>query len=366
MSGSPKAAEIRLLEPEERRLAEARASKAEEECRRREAASERARIALAEQLRASLAGESESLRSAVRALRAAAPDLSVPGGIPHLEAQIDNIVAFPRRDPASLGAAVSKIRALAAGVAAIGGRIASQEAAIAAETDTIRREIAAEAARLAAVAQSDEPSRQGIVAAVTAELQARLAGFEADEVTMAWCGDEVRAVTDALSALAAANEPDEAACALNARLDAALLTAQDRQLAEERRAHIVAALREGLREQGFQVGEASLVGGGFDSEVAFRAVRADRRWVDVSVPVEGHVFYDVDGAERVTERGADGAAYTRCDETELRLVALHTDLAERFGVATGELFWETKNPAREGQNANALPSGGPSSTRRRG
>lgn len=366
MSGSPTAAEIRLREQEERRLAEERRRNAEEERRRREEAERRARIALTNQLRATLADESTRLRSAVGALRASASEVSIPGGIPHVEAQVDMVVASAGGEPESVAAALGKVRAIARCVAKLGGNVASQAAAIASEQDAIRREAAAEAARLNVAAKSAEATRQGAIAAVTTELRARLAGIEADEVTMAWSGDDVRAVTEAVSGLVAATSPAEAAAALNARLDAALARAQERQLAEERRAYIVAALQEGLREQGFQVGEAALVGTGFNSEVAFRAVRADRRWVDVNVPVEGHVFYDVDGTDRVTERGADGVAYTSCDETEARLEALHADLAERFGIAAGDLFWETKDPNRDRRNANALPTGGPAATRKQG
>jgi hypothetical protein len=366
MSGSPTAAEIRLRQEEERRLAEERRRKAEEERRRREEAERRARIALANQLRATLADESSRLRSAVGALRAGASDASVPGGIPHVEAQIDLLVAGAGSEPETVSAALGKVRAIANSVAKLGGNVASQAAALASEQEAIRREAAAEAARLNVAAKSAEATRQGAVAAATNELRVRLAGIEADDVTMAWSGDEVRAVGEALSALTDAPSPAEIAAALNTRLDAALAQAQDRQLAEERRAYIVSALQDGLREQGFQVGEATLVGSGFDSEVAFRAVRADRRWVDVNVPVEGHVFYDVDGTDRITERGADGAAYTSCDETEARLEALHADLAERFGIAAGDLFWETKDPNRESRNANALPSGGPAATRKQG
>lgn len=366
MSGSPTAAEIRLREQEERRLAEERRRKAEEERRRREAAERRARIALTNQLRASLGDETAQLRSAIGALRASASDAAIPGGIPHLEAQIDMVVAGAGSEPESVSAALTKVRTIARGVTTLRANVASFTAAIDSEQDVIRREAAAEAARLTVAAESAEATRQSIIAALMTELRVRLAGIEADEVTMAWSGDDVRSVAEALSDLPESSSPAEVAVALNRRLDDSLARAQVRQLAEERRAYIVAALQDGLREQGFQVGGATLVGSGFDSEVAFRAIRADRRWVDVNVPVEGHVFYDVDGTDRITERGADGALYTSCDETEARLEALHADLAERFGVAAGDLFWETKDPNRERRNANALPSGGPAATRKQG
>ena len=183
---------------------------------------------------------------------------------------------------------------------------------------------------------------------------------------MTWSGEEVRAVSAAVDTLPTTTDPDEAIKDLGARLDEALAHAQVRQLAEERRAYIVQSLQEGLRKQGFQVGEAVLVGSDLQGEVAFRAVRADSRWVDVNVPPEGHVFYDVDGTDRITEPGADGLHYTSCDETEGRLEALHEDLNQRFGIEAGELFWETKDPNRRQRNAKELPGSGPAATRERG
>lgn len=366
MSGSPKAAEIRLRQEEERRLAEERQRKAEEERRRREEVERRARIVLATQLRLTLLEESARLRSDVGALRVAASDASVPGGIPYIEAQLDVVLADAGSEPETLSVALGNVRAIARSVASLSLHFASQVATIGSEGDTIRREVAAEAARLSLAARSEEAAHRNIIAAATMDLRVRIAGIEADEVAMTWSGDEVRAVVEALSTLADSVSPTRAAAALSTRLDAALERAQERQLADERRAYILAALQQGLREQGFQVGEARLVGSGFDSEVAFRAVRADRRSVDVNIPVEGHVFYDVDGTHRITERGADGVAYTSCVETEARLEALHADLAEHFGIVTGDLFWETKDPSRERLSANALPSCGPAATRKQG
>jgi hypothetical protein len=244
--------------------------------------------------------------------------------------------------------------------------MARQAAALQVEQEALRREAEEEANRLAAAASSARAERHSLVLRLAGALRVRIDGIVADEVTMAWSQPEVEAVQNEIAAIEQAQDPEAVAVALHERLDAALAHAQVRQLAEEKRAYIVAALQDGLRQQGFQVGEAVLVGDSEVGEVAFRAVRADRRWVDVNVPLEGHVFYEVDGIDRITERGADGLSYTSCDETEARLEALHADLADRFGVKAGELFWESKDPNRERRNANALPSGGPSATRKQG
>lgn len=364
MSGSPTIAEIRMREAEERRLEEERRRRAEEERRRREEAERRARLALIAQLRGALDREAAQLRTAVSELRAETQATKGPWSVHHVEPEIE--AARRTADtPEALAASLGTIRAMAASVASLREHLGHRAAALALEQDAFRREAEEEARRLADIGRSRAADRQRQIVLASTELLARIAGIEDDEVTMAWSSAEVEAVRADLGAIEGSADPSASARALHARLDAALEHAQVRQLAEERRAYIVASLQDGLRRQGFQVGAPVLVGAG-EGEVAFRASRADRRWVEVNVPLEGHVFYDVDGTDRIAERGSDGLSYTSCDETEARLEALHADLAERFGIQSGELFWESKDPNREKRNANALPSGGPAATRTRG
>lgn len=366
MSGSPTVAEIRMREAEERRLAEARARRAEEERRVREEAERRARQELAARLRAALDQEAGQLRAALGSLRAEVQAAGSPLSVRHVEPEIEAIRLAGGDSPESLAVAIGKIRAMSAKTADLRATIGRRASALDQDREALRQEAEEEARRLAEATRSQESERQGRAVAASTELRARVAGIEADEVAMTWSAAEVQAVKAAIEELSAAPDPGALGLALAARLDQALAHAQTRQLAEERRAYVVAALQAGLREQGFQVSAPVLVGDEQAGEVAFRAVRADRRWVDVNVPLEGHVFYDVDGVDRVVERGSDGLSYTSCDETEARLEALHADLSDRFGIQAGELFWESKDPNRERRNANALPSGGPAASRGRG
>jgi hypothetical protein len=366
MSGSPTYAQIQLRQAEERRLAEERRRRAEEQRKRREEAERCARIDLANRLCATLATEASRLKADLNALRVAAVEGSLAADVPHMEPQIDAVVAAAVGGPEMVAQALGQVRATAARVTTLRDGLAKQAAAVASIQDDVRREAAQEAARLTEALTSAETSREHVAINLIADLQVRVAGVEADEITMAWSTDEVHAVAVAIEAVRAAQDPQEAARILGERLDQALQHAQVRQLAEERRAYIVSSLQLGLRQQGFQVGDAAIVGDEATGEVAFRAVRADRRWVDVNVPLTGHVFYDVDGTDRVTEFGTDGLAYTSCNETEARLEALHADLDQRFGIEAGELFWESKDPQRQQRNANELPTGGPSATRKRG
>ena len=365
MSGSPTIAEIRMRQEEERRLEDERRRRAEEERRRREEAERRARLALIAHLRGSLDDEVSHLQTELATLRAEVHASGSPFNIHLVEPEIRAAQEAANR-PEALAAALGQVRAIAASVSELHAHVAREAAALSSEQEALRLEADAEAQRLVDATTSGEAEHERQVLQVTGELRVRLEGVEADEVTMTWSRAEVEAVRTAMVEIERAQHPESLAAELHRRLDTALEHAQVRQLAEEKRAYILEALQDGLRQQGFQVGDAILVSDDQTGEVAFRAIRADRRWVEVNVPLEGHVFYDVDGMDRITERGADGLVYTSCDETEARLEALHADLANRFGIKTGELFWETKDPNREGRNANSLPSGGPSATRKQG
>lgn len=323
-----------------------------------------ARAQAAAEMRSVLGQEADRLRQDLRDLRAR----SAAGEVGHIEPQIDAAVASAGQSPETAASALEQVRAISVQVNGAQANVDHEKRRLSAAQDALRREaeLEAEALRQGEEAKSERDDLQHRVQIAQGELRVRVSGIEADDVAMTWSGEEVRAVSAAVDTLPTTTDPDEAIKDLGARLDEALAHAQVRQLAEERRAYIVQSLQEGLRKQGFQVGEAVLVGSDLQGEVAFRAVRADSRWVDVNVPPEGHVFYDVDGTDRITEPGADGLHYTSCDETEGRLEALHEDLNQRFGIEAGELFWETKDPNRRQRNAKELPGSGPAATRERG
>lgn len=379
MSGSPTWAEMQLEKERQRKLEEERRRKAEEERRRREEAERRAREELEARLREEMSTMVQSLNQ--RLSQARGMGTSTP--IPYLEPEIERIRAHAGTSAEGMAAALSRLGQLrlvldsviGASVQAEKDRQAMQDlvrSEAAAEARRLRQEaetrarLDAEAARLQAVLHEAATAKAARIAELRVTLATRLAGLDADEVTTTWEGAALASVRAAVEHLETSENPDTTAQDLNRKIDEALARAQVRQLAEERRAYIVESLRAGLANQGFRVGDAVLVSDSLDAEVSFRAVRADRRWVDVNVSVDGPVIYEVDGTDRRVERAPDGNVYSRCDETEARLEALHADLAEQFGIQAGELLWEAKDPNRNKRNANALPSGGPSATRSRG
>ncbi|MCG8653898.1 MAG: hypothetical protein MI861_28925, partial [Pirellulales bacterium] len=79
--------------------------------------------------------------------------------------------------------------------------------------------------------------------------------------------------------------------------------------------------------------------------------------IDVSVPLDGHVIYEVDGFPMRLETGTDGQPSGTCDEAEEQINQIHDLLFDRFGIEMDELMWEGKDPDpdRIHKDAEELP-----------
>jgi hypothetical protein len=94
------------------------------------------------------------------------------------------------------------------------------------------------------------------------------------------------------------------------------------------------------------------------SAVILGAVTPVGKGISVSVPVDGEVFYDVDGYSKQTVAVVGGGQAAVCDEAEQVIGEMHDVLAAQFGVQMGELDWEGKNPQRQLRQAERLPQSG--------
>lgn len=193
----------------------------------------------------------------------------------------------------------------------------------------------------------------------------RFDALSRDEVIMAWVAPEIRKIHQEQQALLRALDSDDferiRACYSNmeTQLADAVTHAQNRQIEAEKRQYIVDGLVNVLQSQGFAVSHPQLADqDDFGSTVIVRAVRPDRRAVDVQVPIGGRVEYDVDGYARRVEQQNDGTITNSCNEAEERLEQLHSQLVQDFGIQMGELSWDTKEPLRKQHNAQELPTSG--------
>lgn len=190
----------------------------------------------------------------------------------------------------------------------------------------------------------------------------RLATLSGDELVQRWAKplveDAMRLLEQGQAALMTWDTSSvEALCAkADASLAALWAHAEERQLQEERRAHLIESLLGALGQQSFLVNEPRLSrADDYDSAVVIQARRTDHREIQIQVPKSCDVSYEIDGYARRLEPTSQGEA-TTCDDAEAQLAALHTQLAADFGVKMGELRWEGRDPNRLAKGGRPLPA----------
>jgi hypothetical protein len=378
VSGSPKKTQMSLRAQQQDRLREEearrRAAAAEARARRERVVRRQAIAALRAEgeeslarLRAAIAaGRDGPVREAEEALRTLGPRLDLAqdvGALRRIVTGLDEAraafegAATRREAEAELAAAPDRRRFDPEGAARVDAllRDGAVPARVRAAVDAHLR--AAGAARLEARVHAET---------ACADAEARLAGLRDDVVFVAWAGaelDRLEREVGAARGLLAAGDPTAA----EARIAAAVIVADSaeeraaaRQFEERKRAYIVQGLLNVLQRQGFQVGAPALARpGDYDADVVIRASReGGRRRLDVEVPVEGPVRYDVDGWAKRVEAGRDGRPVASCDEAEARLRAIHDMLASEFEIDAGELTWDDRDPLRLRKDERELPGEG--------
>lgn len=132
--------------------------------------------------------------------------------------------------------------------------------------------------------------------------------------------------------------------------------ANDAQLKLERCKYIASGISATLCEMGFTVGPVREEHPGNPaSALLLSAATAAGKSVHVSVPVEGEVWYVVDGYPHLLETNSTGDPVATCDEAESVLNEMATRLTATYGVDTGELNWQGKDPNRKLRAQKALP-----------
>lgn len=139
--------------------------------------------------------------------------------------------------------------------------------------------------------------------------------------------------------------------------DGAVAEANAEQLKADQRDYVSGSIAGVLESMGFVVQSSLENATRPDTSVILSAVNAAGQSVAVSVPVEGDVFYDVDGYPMRTELTVDGNIAPTCDEAQEAIETIHVQLLQHFDVKMGELVWEGKvDPDRLLRTADELPS----------
>jgi len=336
MSGTPKYSYAELRRREQERLEAERKRRAAEEARRRAEAEARERQRRLEEMQRALGNHAERVE---RSLTGKKNDLPAD----ELSALTKEFAQWKKK----IGAARTT-EALAE----------VQEALLAIEQKA-ERLAEAEARRRAELLRKKTAAEH-----VVGELAAVMEGLRADEVVQRWQYHrmaEIEAMLQSARSAIAAERYEEPAVMLEAaKRQAADMVekANAAQLKADKRDYIAESIRSALTEMGYVVSAPAAEHASHPaSAIAFRAADAAGRTIAVSVPVEGEVFYTVDGFPHTAEALVDGGTAPACDQAEATLNQMRQLLAAGYGVDTSEILWEGKaDPNRRLRKADALPT----------
>lgn len=190
------------------------------------------------------------------------------------------------------------------------------------------------------------------------ELKALLAGLQADPIVVRW---HARALADLATRIAEAEADESAATLLPdalAHAECLVAEANAAQIKADQRDYIARGIAQSLAEMGFVVSapQAEYPDHPATAQLLTAASAAGKS-IAVSVPMEGQVWYEVDGFHQSTESAVGGGEAVVCDEAEQVLEEMHTRLEEEFQVQFSKIWWPGKDPEHRLRRADELPSG---------
>ncbi|MBF0548198.1 MAG: hypothetical protein HQM08_27425 [Candidatus Riflebacteria bacterium] len=131
------------------------------------------------------------------------------------------------------------------------------------------------------------------------------------------------------------------------------------QFKADQRTYIAESIAKTLQEIGFKVEVVLEEHPGHPSTaLIMHAISASGKSIDVSVPMDGEVWYSVGGFPMTSEIKIDGAAANSCDQAQSVIEEMHKKLSSAFKIKMGTLKWDGKDPNRRLKGADDLPSGG--------
>ncbi|MEK0188918.1 hypothetical protein, partial [Microcoleus anatoxicus] len=195
------------------------------------------------------------------------------------------------------------------------------------------------------------------------ELEDLIIGLKADPVAKRWQTpliDKLAAKLPTGIAAVAAEQFDQPALILAAaktQEQEIIATANAAQIQADQRDYIAKSIAETLAEMGFFVNEPQLEHPDHpNAALILKAATNSGKGISISVPVEGEVWYNVDGYSKTTEAAVGGGTAAVCDEAEKVLTEMHDRLGAEFGIKMSEVTWEGKDPDRELIEADELPN----------
>ena len=210
--------------------------------------------------------------------------------------------------------------------------------------------------------RADWERRKSEAEAVYGQLSAVLSALQADRVFMCWQGyrwAELQAQLTTAQQSIASEQFEQMAIILDAarsKSQEMLAEASAAQLKADRRDYIVNSIALSLEAIGFSIVHRQAEHPDHPaSAIVLAAANNAGKGINVSVPVDGEVMYDVDGYPKSTAAVVGGGSTAICDEAEQVLNEMHAALEAEFGVKMGEVMWQGKDPNRILRKADQLP-----------
>ena len=194
------------------------------------------------------------------------------------------------------------------------------------------------------------------------QIQTAIAGLQADPVVMLWqeamVWELLKMQNQAEKAIDQEQFKQTALFLSQVKTNQSQIieTANAAQLKADQRDYIADSIAESLQEMGFSIVYRQPEHADHPaSAIILGAATNSGKGISVSVPVEGEIFYDVEGYSKQTVAAVGGGSAPVCDEAEQVITEMHEVLAAQFGVQMGALDWEGKDPQRQLRKADSLP-----------
>ena len=205
--------------------------------------------------------------------------------------------------------------------------------------------------------------RKAAAEQVLGQIQDLVTGIKADPVVVRWHSHSIAQLENELKQAQQAiiseqfDQPSQNLAKVQAQEKQIIEEANIAQLKADKRDYITESIVATLQDMGFAVLSVTDEHTGHPSTAKVFTATAAGRAISVSVPVEGQVWYDVDGyAKNTIASVADGSPVAICDEAEAVLTEMHSALQQEFGIQMGEISWQGKDPNRITRTATDLPT----------
>jgi len=208
-------------------------------------------------------------------------------------------------------------------------------------------------------AQAEAIQRKSLLEEAATQLSALVAGLTSDDVVMRWQAgqvDDLARSGDVLKQKLLLAREDVSGILETAASTAAQIVheANIAQIKADQRDYVAAGIGAVLQEMGYMVQPAVPEHPEHPaSAMIVTAASPSGRVIAVSVPVEGQVWYNVEGFVKSTEAAVGGGTAAVCDEAEEVITQMHEALAAEYHIDMGELMWEGKDPNRHLRQARS-------------